>query len=325
MPPLLSHVHAAFHESSTRAYRVVQGTVWALIVLSIAMLFVETLLPDASAADPVVRQFDRALLIVFAVEIALRVGSYRPRTTAMFRRPPMGRLRAHAFSRLRFLLRPLNLVDLVAVLALFPELRGLRALRLLRLFRTARVFRYRNPFAIVLRAFEENGLLFTFAFSVLGVATVVGGLSMFLLEVRVNPAINSAGDGFWWAIVTLTTVGFGDVVPVTLLGRIVGAVVMVAGMFTLALFAGIVGSSLVSGMLSIREEQFRMSDYVNHVVVFGYDESTHILLDALLRELDVEETRVSSWTTTSAHATCRPTSCGSRATRPRKASSTKCA
>ena len=96
----------------------------------------------------------------------------------------------------------------------------------------------------------------------------------------------------WCGLVTITTVGFGDITPVTGLGRIIAAGMMVAGMFTLAMFAGIVGSSLVRGMLSIRKEQFRMSDYVNHVVVCGYDESTGLLLDALTRELDLNETRV---------------------------------
>ncbi len=144
----------------------------------------------------------------------------------------------------------------------------------------------------MLRSFEENGLLFAFAFSVLGAATLLGGLSFYLIEVKANPSIETPLDGFWWSLVTVTTVGFGDITPATSLGRIVGAVLMVAGMFTLALFAGIVGSSLVSGMLSIREEQFRMSEYVNHVVVCGYDESSHIMLDALSKELDPSKTRV---------------------------------
>ncbi len=253
---------------------------------------VEALLPDGSPALRFLRHVDVVLLTVFAVEIVLRVVSYRPPTLEVFHRPPLGRLRTHLLARLGYILRPLMLVDLLAVLALFPELRGLRALRLLRLLRSVRIFRYRNPFAIVLQALEENGLLFTFAFSILGVTTLLGGTSIYLVEAKVNPDITSILDGFWWALVTITTVGFGDVVPVTILGRIIGAVLMVAGMFTLALFAGIVGSSLVSGMLSIREEQFRMSDYVNHVVVCGYDESTHLLLEALRREFDLEATRV---------------------------------
>lgn len=256
------------------------------------MLATDPLLPPDSALRPLVRRFDRVLLLIFSVEIVLRVASFRPPALLVFRRRRMAALRTHVLGRLRFLLRPMMLVDITAVLALFPELRGLRALRLLRLLRTSRVFRYRNPFAIIMHAFEENGLLFTFAFSVLGVETILGGLSLYLVEVKANPAMNHLLDGIWWAIVTLTTVGFGDIVPVTGLGRIVGGTLMVSGMFTLALFAGIVGSSLVSGMLSIREEQFRMSGYMNHVVLFGYDESTHILLAALTNEIALDETRV---------------------------------
>jgi voltage-gated potassium channel len=292
MSEFANRLNAAFHQPGTRIYRVVQGSVWALIVFSIALLVVEALLPQGSALSVWVQDLDRVLLTIFALEILLRVGTYQPPTLRVFHRPPMGRIRTHVLARLGFLIRPLMLVDILAVLALFPELRGLRALRLLRLLRTSRVFQYRNPFSIVLRAFEENGLLFVLAFSVLGIATALGGASIYLVEVNANPNVNSLADGVWWALVTITTVGFGDITPVTTLGRIVGGVMMVAGMFTLALFAGIVGSSLVSGVLSIREEQFRMSNYVNHVVLCGYDQSTHLLLDALKKELDLDKTRV---------------------------------
>ena len=287
-----TRLHAAFHEPETRTYRVVHGTVWALIVLSLVLLVLESVLPEGGSAESVLRRIDRMVLWIFALEILLRVASYRPPSLEVFQRPPIGRLREHLLSRLGFILQPMMLVDILAVLALFPELRGLRALRLLRLLRTSRVFQYRNPFAIVLQVLEENRLLFVFAFSVLGVATLLGGVSMYLVEAKFNAGVNSTLDGIWWALVTITTVGFGDIAPVTSLGRIIGAVLMVAGMFTLALFAGIVGSSLVRGMLSIREEQFRMSDYVNHVVVCGYDDSTHLLLDALAESLNLSETRV---------------------------------
>ena len=232
MGALAGPLRAAFHEPDTRAYRYVQGTVWALILTSILLLVVEALLPAGSPAGRVVQAVDRVLLSIFAVEILLRVGSYRPPALDVFRRPPMGRLRTHLVGRLQYLLRPIMLVDILAVLALFPELRGLRALRLLRLLRSNRLFRYRNPFAIVLQAFEENGVLFILAFGVLGAATLLGGSSMYLVEVRDNPDITTLMDGMWWALVTTTTVGFGDIAPVTGLGRLIGAVMMVAGMFT---------------------------------------------------------------------------------------------
>jgi len=289
---MITSLHAAFHKPETPIYRYVQGSIWALILLSILLLVVEWLLPEGSPADAMVHWADRVLLAIFAVEILIRVGTFRPPALVVYRRPPLGRLRTHVLARLWYLARPIMLVDIMAVLALFPELRGLRALRLLRLLRTTRVFRYRNPFAIVLQAFEESGLLFAMAFSVLALATLLGGTSIYLVESKLNPTLNTMLDGLWWALVTITTVGFGDITPVTLLGRIIGSVLMVSGMFTLALFAGIVGSSLVSGMLSIREEQFRMSDYVNHVVVCGHDESTHLLLAALVHEPALTQVRV---------------------------------
>lgn len=292
MRTLAAQLHAAFHEPDAAVYRVVQSFVWAMIVLSIVLLILEAVLPAHPDTARWLGAVDRVVLVIFALEIVLRVLTYRPPELRVFHRPTFGRLRTHIVSRVVFLLRPMMLVDILAVLALFPELRGLRALRLLRLLRTNRVFRYRNPFAIVMLALEENGLLFTLAFGVLGVNTMLGGVSIYLVESKLNPQIESVFDGFWWALVTLTTVGFGDVTPVTFLGRVIGAVLMVAGMFTLAMFAGIVGSSLVRGMLSIREEQFRMSDYVNHIVVAGYDESTHLLLDALESELEITKTRV---------------------------------
>ena len=292
MSGLTRRLHAAFHEPETLVHRYVQGSVWALILVSVLLLVVEALLPAGSPAGVLVEVIDRGLLSIFAVEILLRVGSYRPPSLNVFRRPPMGTLRTHLVGRLQYLVRPIMLVDILAVLALFPELRGLRALRLLRLLRANRLFRYRNPFAIVLQAFEENGVLFALAFGVLGVATLLGGTSLYLVEARDNANIDTILDGMWWALVTTTTVGFGDIAPVTGLGRLIGAVMMVAGMFTLALFAGIVGSSLVSSVVSVREEQFRMSEYVNHIVVCGYDQSTHLMLEALDAEIDLVETRV---------------------------------
>lgn len=70
---VMASVHAAFHEPDTRSYRIVQGSVWALIVFSIILLIVEAVLPDGSSATAIVGQADRILLAIFAVEIYQRV------------------------------------------------------------------------------------------------------------------------------------------------------------------------------------------------------------------------------------------------------------
>ena len=269
-----------------------ESTVWTLIILSIAVLVAEPFFPDGSQGDKILRRIDTVLLWLFAIEVSTRILTYRPAELEVFNRPPLGRLRSEVTSRIRFALTPMMLIDILTVLALVPALRGLRALRLLRLLRTQTLFRYANPFRGLMGAFEEDRLLFTFAFAVLGVETILGGISLFLVERAANPDINTFGDGLWWALVTITTVGFGDITPITTVGRFIGGTMMVGGLFTLALFAGIVGHSLLHAVLSIREEQFRMSGYVNHIVVCGYEMGSGMLLDVLGSEVNLEEQRV---------------------------------
>lgn len=285
-------VQKAFHDRDSRAYRVVGGVVWGLIVASLGLLAAEAVAPEEGRVRSLLGAADVAILSIFAVELVMRVASYVPPDLQVFKRPPLGRARVHVVGRLRYLMQPLMLVDLVTVLALVPGLRSLRLLRLLRLLRTARIFRYGNPFSGLFHAFERDRLLFGLAFSFVGVQVVLGGGSLFLTERGTNPGIASLSDAAWYALVTITTVGYGDITPATGLGRIVSGFLMIGGMFSLAMFAGIVSHSLLHAVLSVREEQFRMGSYVNHIVVCGYEEGMNLLLDTLLVEHHLDETKI---------------------------------
>ena len=284
-------IHAAFHHPDCRSYRIVDAIIWVMILASVALFVVDISLGLDHPWAPWLALADWVVLGLFAIEISVRILSFQPPSVDFFQRSLVGRLRAHLTGRLVFCLRPMNLIDLLTVLALVPALRGLRALRLLRLLRTVDVFRYSNPFRGIARAFQENRLLYTFAFSLVGAATLLGGVSIFLIERGGPGGIQHLSDGFWWALVTLTTVGYGDITPVMPMGKIVGAFMMISGMFTLALFAGIVGRTLLLTVLSIREEQVRMSNYIDHLIICGYDPGARMLLDTVLREMDPEKAR----------------------------------
>ncbi|MBM75075.1 MAG: hypothetical protein CMK59_06725 [Proteobacteria bacterium] len=292
---MLEKIHAAFHQPSSDLYRKLNPTIWFLILASIILFFILLSLGPSHPATPYLEFIDQFLLIAFALEYILRVLTYNPPVFELLKYGLLARIRAHLLGRFFFALHPLNLIDLLTVLGGYPALRGLRALRLLRLVRLLtlnQVFKYSNPFHGLIDAVEKNALLYSLAFSIIGTATVVGGVSIFLLEQEINPGINKLTDGLWWALVTLTTVGYGDISPITGIGRIVSGVLMISGMFTLALFAGVVGHTMLHSILSVREEQFRMSSTMNHLIICGYDPGARMLLDAVVEEFDPEKTHM---------------------------------
>ena len=292
MKSVTTIVRDAFHRSGAPYYNLVYGVIWTLIVVSIGIFGVELYFGPATEQWMWLQWLDWSILVVFVVEISVRVLTFQPAGRGLYRRNWFSKIGFEVFARIRYLGRPLNLIDLLAVLAVWQPLRGLRALRLLRLIRSVGLFKYSSPVGGIARAFKDNAFLYWMAFSFLGILTLIGGLSLYLIEGQENKDIDSVGDGIWWALVTLTTVGFGDISPESFLGRVVGGVLMIMGMFTLATFAGIVGNTLLNAILSIRQEQFRMSQYVNHVLVFGYDAGSRMLLDALELELSEQDSQV---------------------------------
>ncbi len=155
------------------------------------------------------------------------------------------------FGRLRFARKPFLVVDLLAILpfyagALVFDLRFLRALRLLRLFRIVKLARYSESMrqlAAVAREKRED-LVITFAAT--GVLLVVAASLMYFIEHEAQPeTFSSIPAAMWWGVVTLTTVGYGDVYPVTPLGRAVSAVIAVLGIGLFALPASILASGFV--------------------------------------------------------------------------------
>ena len=288
MKKLLSILHHAFHNPNATSYRILTPIIWLLIFVSIFLFVIDISIDEQHSSRKLLEWIDTGVLIFFGFEYLARIISYQAPRFALFNHSRASLLRQHVIERVKYALHPLNLIDLLTILGGTPELRGLRALRLLRLLRLLRgstIFQYSNPLHEIFDSLQKNRLLYMLSFSIVGFSTLVGGLSIFLVE----DSITTIADGFWWAIVTLTTVGYGDISPVSLFGRLVASALMIVGMFTLALFAGVVSQTLLQSVMSIREEQFRMSTHMNHIVICNYEPSARMLLDTLLQEYDLSD------------------------------------
>jgi voltage-gated potassium channel len=228
-------------EADDRASHVVDVFLFTLIVVNVFAAILETVPSIERRYGVWLDDFELASGIVFAVEYLLRIWSCT--VDARYARPLMGRL--------KFALTPFALVDLIAIVPVFVpllgiELRQLRILRLLRLLRAAKVARYNRALQLIGHVMiERRGELIATVGLMTGL--LIGASSaLYLVERDVQPdAFGSIPAAMWWAIATLTTVGYGDVTPVTALGRSLAAVVAVFGIGLFALPAGVFGAALL--------------------------------------------------------------------------------
>lgn len=162
--------------------------------------------------------------------------------------------------RLHYLVTPMALVDLVAILPFYLSMFftvDLRILRLLRLARLIKLGRYSTAMQTLYQVIRAEARTLLAALSVLMLIMVFAATGIYYLERHVQPEeFSSIPAAMWWALVTLTTVGYGDVVPITPLGRIFGALITLLGIGVYALPAGILSSSFTS-RVHLRRERFR--------------------------------------------------------------------
>jgi voltage-gated potassium channel len=163
--------------------------------------------------------------------------------------------------RVRFILSPLGIIDALAV---FPPYLGpfmtvdLRFVRIFRVFRLMRVFklsRYARASGVIGRILRMKRDELVLAGSMMVTALVIASSVMYHVEHATQPEVfSSIPASMWWSVATLTTVGYGDVVPVTVLGRVIGSVISLLGIGFFALPAGILASGFSDVM---REERDR--------------------------------------------------------------------
>ena len=201
-----------------------------LILLNVVAVVLSTVHSIRSAVPNFFTLFDRISVLIFAVEYVLRAWCCveNPR----YARPIVGRL--------RYLVTPLALVDLVAIVPLFlpmvgADFKSVRALRLLRMLRVFKFSRYSRGVHVMLEVLKKRKEELVAALGMLVTLLIVASTVVYYAEREAQPQeFSSIPVSMWWGIATLTTVGYGDIAPVTMLGRIFGSLVAVGGLLLVA-------------------------------------------------------------------------------------------
>jgi len=213
-------------DSDTRAGRLFDATVLTVIVAG--------LIVDAAATLPSLDQAARQVLAVVSAAV-----------TALFVTEYLLRI-ATAEHRWKYVVSPYGVIDLVAILPtlLGLDLRALRAVRLIRLLRVLKITRAHalSRFAKALWSVRDEGLIFLLS-TVLVLYLAAAGIYHFEHEAQPE-AFGSIPESLWWAVATLTTVGYGDTYPITAGGRLFTALVLLCGMGIVAVPAGLVATAL---------------------------------------------------------------------------------
>lgn len=220
-----------------------------LIVTNVFCVILESVEPVRQNFARPLDVFEQAATGFFAVEYVLRLWASVDFHYAPYHHPIWGRLR---YMRSFF-----ALIDLIAVLPAvlgFFDAADFRVLRLLRLLRMFKLVRHSTTFGLLFAAVREEGQSIVALLFVLLLTVTISGSLMYMIEGADQPAVfSSIPAAMWWAIETLTTVGYGDMVPMTAGGRLLGGVVSIIGIGTLALFSGLITVGFLDQLKSHRE------------------------------------------------------------------------
>ena len=248
-------VHILLHPElgESKADKFINIFIITLIVLNVVAVMMETVHPLYENYKKLFDTFDFISVVIFTVEYVLRVWSctHDPRYKGSIK------------GRLKYIFTFGALVDLIAFLPYYLQaiigfdLRILRILRLLRFFRLFRLTAYTRSAKLIFNVFKTriNDLLLSLVLIIFLI--IIASCALYFAEhlypTEEESHFKSIPATLWWAVVTLTTTGYGDMVPLTTWGRIIAGLIMLSGVAIFALPAGIIVAGFLDELKFLRK------------------------------------------------------------------------
>lgn len=232
-------------ENGDRASQVFDVSIILLILLSVVAIVLQSFDVIASRFNDAFSVFETFTVVVFTIEYALRIW------TADLLYP------SAKHPRLKYIRSFMALVDLLAILpfylpfivADFRFLRLLRLLRISRLFRLFKLGRYADSLQIIGSVIKESATQLIASIGACFLIVLISAIMMYNVENLAQPEkFSNIVQALWWAVCTLTTVGYGDVYPVTAVGKSMAAIISIMGIGIVAIPTGIISAGFTDAM-----------------------------------------------------------------------------
>lgn len=292
------------------------GHILDVILISIIMINVVAIVLES--VHSIATEYYSEFLILELVSVAIFSAEYLIRAWTCVDRVKYASMNcSNTQKRIRYILSPLAIIDLIAILPsllMFFFAIDLRFLRVLRLLRVFKLTRYSRAMQLLLQAFIDESSSLLAAFFIMSVVLILASCGIYLLEHDIQPdKFGSIPAAMWWAMATLTTVGYGDVVPITPIGKLFGGVITLVSMGMVAIPTGLLASSFSE---QIRKRRQLFEDATHEKINDGKltDEQMHHLEELRyklgLSKLEANKAIKAELNKRSSHLFCRH--CGKR-------------
>ena len=213
-----------------------------LVIINVIVIFLDTFKNIRIYIEPYYKIIDTVSIIVFSIEYILRIW------TASLMYSKLSPVK----SRIKYIFSAEAIIDLIALFSFYLPLFSYQNINIIRIFRLFRILsilkinRYTHALSDLKKVLKKKSMQLISSIFVVGVLIIFSALLMYYIENDAQPSsFNNAYSSLWWAIATLTTVGYGDIYPVTVLGKLLGILISLMGIALIAIPTGIISAGFM--------------------------------------------------------------------------------